>query len=63
MCIRDSPIPVNDDTGRFAPPSDAEWKSFRDALAIHLPGQPIVRRYSGGQDRSAACGMLASTER
>jgi len=61
--VRLNPIPVNDDTGRFAPPSDAEWKSFRDALAIHLPGQPIVRRYSGGQDRSAACGMLASTER
>jgi 23S rRNA (adenine2503-C2)-methyltransferase len=61
--VRLNPIDVNDDTGRFRPPSAAEWKAFRDALAVHLPGQPVVRRYSGGQDRSAACGMLASTVR
>jgi len=59
--VRLNPIAVNDSTGRFRPPSEAEWNSFRDALARHLPGQPIVRRYSGGQDQSAACGMLAST--
>jgi 23S rRNA (adenine2503-C2)-methyltransferase len=57
--VRLNPIDVNDATGRFAPPSGAEWTAFRDALSRELPGQPIVRRYSGGQDRSAACGMLA----
>ena len=61
--VRLNPIAVNDDTGRFRPPSEAEWNGFRDALARHLPGQPVVRRYSGGQDRNAACGMLASTVR
>ena len=35
----------------------------RDLLGQALPGQPIVRRYSGGQDRMAACGMLASKTR
>ncbi len=59
--VRLNPIAVNDATGRFRPPPEAEWNAFRDALARELPGQPIVRRYSGGQDRNAACGMLAST--
>jgi 23S rRNA (adenine2503-C2)-methyltransferase len=59
--IRLNPIAVNDATGRFAPPDEAEWNAFRDALARELPGQPIVRRYSGGQDRHAACGMLAGS--
>jgi 23S rRNA (adenine2503-C2)-methyltransferase len=61
--VRLNPIPVNDDGGRFRPPDEAEWNAFRDALARHLPGQPVVRRYSGGGDRNAACGMLASTTR
>jgi 23S rRNA (adenine2503-C2)-methyltransferase len=61
--VRLNPIAVNDDTGRYRPPTEAEWNAFRDALARHLPGQPIVRRYSGGQDRNAACGMLAGTVR
>jgi 23S rRNA (adenine2503-C2)-methyltransferase len=60
MRVRLNPIEVNDDTGRFRPPTDAEWSAFRDALARHLPGQPVVRRYSGGKDQAAACGMLAS---
>jgi 23S rRNA (adenine2503-C2)-methyltransferase len=60
--VRLNPIDVNDASGRFRPPGEAEWKAFRDALARHLPGQPIVRRYSGGQDQHAACGMLASKE-
>ncbi len=59
--IRLNPIPVNDSTGRFEPPSPEEWKTFRDALGKNLPGQPIVLRYSGGKDENAACGMLAST--
>ncbi len=58
--VRLNPIAVNDATGRFRPPTEAEWNTFRDALARELPGQPIVRRYSGGQDQSAACGMLAN---
>jgi 23S rRNA (adenine2503-C2)-methyltransferase len=58
--IRLNPIAVNDASGRHRPPTDAEWTAFRDALARELPGQPIVRRYSGGQDENAACGMLAS---
>src|SRR5512138_3556204 len=61
--IRLNPIAVNDATGKHRPPSEAEWTAFRDALARALPGQPIVRRYSGGQDEGAACGMLASRAR
>lgn len=51
-------IEVNDGSGRFHPPSEAEWIAFREALQIL--GQPIVRRYSGGKDVDAACGMLAA---
>jgi 23S rRNA (adenine2503-C2)-methyltransferase len=51
-------IDVNDTTGRFRPPSDDELKIFRDALRKHLK-MPVARRYSGGQDILAACGMLA----
>jgi 23S rRNA (adenine2503-C2)-methyltransferase len=58
--VRLNPIAVNDASGRYRPPTEAEWCRFRDQLARHLPGQPIVRRYSGGQDQHAACGMLAS---
>jgi 23S rRNA (adenine2503-C2)-methyltransferase len=51
-------IDVNDPTGRFRPPDDAERKRFLDALSEHRVG--FVRRYSGGPDIHAACGMLAS---
>lgn len=51
-------IDVNDSTGRFKPPSPDELNSFRDALRVHLKA-PVARRYSGGQDIQAACGMLA----
>ena len=51
-------IDVNDATGRFRPPSPAELEAFRDALRKHLK-MPVARRYSGGQDIQAACGMLA----
>lgn len=51
-------IDVNDPTGRFHPPATAERDAFRDALRTHL-GMPVVRRYSGGRDIHAACGMLA----
>jgi 23S rRNA (adenine2503-C2)-methyltransferase len=51
-------IDVNDAAGRFRPPSDEERGAFRDALRKHLR-MPVVRRYSGGQDIRAGCGMLA----
>jgi len=57
--VRVNLIDVNDVTGRFVPPSPDELRRFRDALApLH---QPIVRRYSGGKDIAAACGMLAAS--
>ncbi len=61
--VRLNPIAVNDASGRHRPPAEPEWNAFRDALARELPGQPVVRRYSGGQDEHAACGMLASRAR
>jgi 23S rRNA (adenine2503-C2)-methyltransferase len=51
-------IDVNDPTGRFRPPSREELDVFRDALTEHL-AMPVARRYSGGRDIHAACGMLA----
>jgi 23S rRNA (adenine2503-C2)-methyltransferase len=51
-------IDVNDPSGKFRPPSDAERNTFRDALRQHL-ATPVARRYSGGNDIHAACGMLA----
>ncbi len=51
-------IDVNDPTGQFQRPSAAELNAFRDALTAEL-GMPVVRRYSGGQDIYAGCGMLA----
>ena len=53
-------IDVNDPTGRFRPPARAELDAFRDALRKHL-AVPVARRYSGGLDIRAACGMLAGT--
>ena len=58
MQVRLDLIDVNDATGQFAPPSDAERQAFRDALTAEL-GMPVVRRYSGGKDVEGACGMLA----
>lgn len=51
-------IDVNDPTGRFRPPSADELRAFRDWLRLHLEA-PVARRYSGGRDIHAACGMLA----
>ncbi|MBU1693129.1 MAG: radical SAM protein [Verrucomicrobia bacterium] len=55
-------IDVNDPSGRFRPPAPGELSDFRDALRRHL-GMPVARRYSGGQDIRAACGMLAGCGR
>ena len=54
-------IDVNDPTGRLRPPSPEELGVFRDALSAKL-GVPVARRYSGGADIAAACGMLAGAE-
>jgi 23S rRNA (adenine2503-C2)-methyltransferase len=56
--VRVSVIDVNDPTGRFVRASDEERSRFLSALAEN--GLGFVRRYSGGTDIHAACGMLAS---
>jgi 23S rRNA (adenine2503-C2)-methyltransferase len=59
--VRMSLIDVNDPTGRFHPPDAGERGRFLSELATH--GIGFVRRYSGGPDIHAACGMLAATTR
>ena len=59
--VRLSLIDVNDPQGGFARASDAERSSFLSALAEN--GIGFVRRYSGGPDIDAACGLLASRAR
>lgn len=57
--LRINLIDVNDAReGGYRRASDAELTSFRDAL--RSLGVPVVRRYSGGAAKHAACGMLAS---
>jgi 23S rRNA (adenine2503-C2)-methyltransferase len=58
--VRVSVIDVNDPTGRFLRASDDERSRFLSALAEN--GLGFVRRYSGGPDIHAACGMLASRQ-
>ncbi len=55
--VRLSVIDVNDPTGQFTRASDEERGLFLNALSE--AGIPFVRRYSGGPDIHAACGMLA----
>jgi 23S rRNA (adenine2503-C2)-methyltransferase len=61
--LRINLIDVNDARdpadGGFSPPGADELKGLLDALQVLR--QPVVRRYSGGKNREAACGMLAST--
>ncbi len=54
-------IDVNDPSGTFRPPSARELDGFRDALRKHVAA-PVSRRYSGGSDIAAACGMLAGQQ-
>jgi 23S rRNA (adenine2503-C2)-methyltransferase len=58
--LRVNLIDVNDarDDG-FRRAEPAELKAFLDRLGVL--GVPLVRRYSGGGARHAACGMLAAT--
>jgi 23S rRNA (adenine2503-C2)-methyltransferase len=57
--IRLDLIDVNGGVGGHRPPTPVELKAFRDALDVSLR-QPVARRYSGGKDIDAACGMLAA---
>lgn len=57
--LRVSVIDVNDPSGRFQRATDPERNRFLSALSEH--GIGFVRRYSGGPDIHAACGMLASS--
>jgi 23S rRNA (adenine2503-C2)-methyltransferase len=52
-------IDVNDSSGRFTPPNADELATFRDELRSRL-AMPVARRYSGGRDIQAGCGMLAA---
>lgn len=56
--VRLHAIDVNDPSGRFTPPGDGERGRFFAALRAR--GIAFVRRYSGGADIHAACGMLAA---
>ena len=59
--VRLSVIDVNDPQGGFARADDAERGRFLSELAAN--GIGFVRRYSGGPDIDAACGLLASRAR
>lgn len=52
-------IDVRDSSGKYLPPSPTELAEFRDALRQYV-AQPVARRYSGGGDIEAGCGMLAA---
>jgi 23S rRNA (adenine2503-C2)-methyltransferase len=52
-------IAVNDDSGRYQPPTEEEVREFRDELLAHKV--PVSRRYAGGREIGAACGTLAAT--
>jgi 23S rRNA (adenine2503-C2)-methyltransferase len=58
--LRFNLIDVNDPRpDGFRRATDEELGDFRDRL--RRLGIPVVRRYSGGSDANAACGMLAAT--
>ncbi len=58
--VRINLIDVNDARpDGYRPPDEGERRGFIDRL--QALGVPVVRRYSGGSQRHAACGMLAAT--
>jgi 23S rRNA (adenine2503-C2)-methyltransferase len=61
VSVRLSVIDVNDPRRAYARADDEERGLFLSALSRH--GLGFVRRYSGGPDIHAACGMLASQAR
>jgi 23S rRNA (adenine2503-C2)-methyltransferase len=54
-------IDVNDPSGIYLPPTPVELSSFRGNLK-NILNMPFARRYSGGFDIRAACGMLARAQ-
>jgi 23S rRNA (adenine2503-C2)-methyltransferase len=60
--VRIDLIDVNDPDGHFVAPGDAERNAFHDALRRWVRA-PVARRYSGGADIGAACGLLAGCRR
>jgi 23S rRNA (adenine2503-C2)-methyltransferase len=56
--IRVNLIDVNDATGQYAVAGDEERIAFVGKL--HAAGIATQRRYSGGKNKHAACGMLAA---
>jgi 23S rRNA (adenine2503-C2)-methyltransferase len=58
VSVRLSVIDVNDASGRYLRASDEERGRFLSALSGY--GLAFVRRYSGGPDIHAACGMLGA---
>jgi 23S rRNA (adenine2503-C2)-methyltransferase len=59
--VRISLISVQDDSGRYATPTEEEVATFRDEVS--KAGIPLVRRYSGGADIGAACGTLSASQK
>jgi 23S rRNA (adenine2503-C2)-methyltransferase len=59
--VKISLISVQDDTGRYAPPTEEEVAAFRDEMST--AGIPVVRRYSGGSEIGAACGTLSASQK
>lgn len=57
--VRINLIDVNDATGAFGVVEDDERVLFTEKL--RAMGYATIRRYSGGKNKHAACGMLAST--
>nr|NIS33712.1 rRNA methyltransferase [Actinomycetota bacterium]NIW30387.1 rRNA methyltransferase [Actinomycetota bacterium]NIX19109.1 rRNA methyltransferase [Actinomycetota bacterium] len=58
--LRINLIDVNDAEGHYRRATDPERAAFFDQLRRL---GPVVRRYSGGQNEHAACGMLAAERR
>jgi 23S rRNA (adenine2503-C2)-methyltransferase len=59
--IRINLIDVNDATGQYGVVSDDERIAFVGKL--HAAGIATQRRYSGGKNEHAACGMLSAKHR
>jgi 23S rRNA (adenine2503-C2)-methyltransferase len=59
--VKISLINVQDDSGRYPPPSEEEVSAFRDEMST--AGIPVVRRYSGGGEIGAACGTLSASQK
>ncbi len=59
--VKISLIDVQDESGQYARPTDAEVAVFRDEIT--RAGIPLVRRYSGGGEIGAACGTLSASQK